>query len=143
MADTASASAVVPAPPSEVFGFLRRPANHAVISGDSSVQGTVTGPEVLGDGDRFGMKMKIGMPYRVTSKVVEFEQDRRIAWCHFSGHRWRWELEPVDGGTKVTETFDLSTAKAPWLLRLAGLPARHQQNLERSVANLAAAFSSR
>lgn len=141
MGDTASASAVVNASPSEVFDFLRRPANHAVISGDSSVKGTVKGPEVLGEGDRFGMSMKIGVPYRVTSKVVEFEHDRRIAWCHFGGHRWRWELEPVDGATKVTETYDQSTAKAPWLLRLAGYPAKHQENLERSVANLAAAFA--
>src|SRR5579875_739032 len=57
--DTVSASAVVDAPPSAVFDFIRRPANHATISGDSSVKGTVSGPETLSLGDRFGMNMKI------------------------------------------------------------------------------------
>ena len=64
-------------------------------------------PEVLGPESRFGMKMSRGVPYRMTSKVVEFDENRVIAWCHFGGHRWRWELEPDGGGaTKVTETFD-------------------------------------
>ena len=38
--DTVSSTAVVDAPPAEVFEFLRRPANHAEISGDGSVRET-------------------------------------------------------------------------------------------------------
>ncbi|MGA8846232.1 MAG: hypothetical protein WB471_06420, partial [Nocardioides sp.] len=34
---------------------------------------------------------------------------RRIAWRHMSPHVWRYELTPTaDGGTTVTETWDLS-----------------------------------
>ena len=139
--DTVSATGVVAASPHEVFEFLRRPANHAALSGDGTVRGVSKGDEVLSDGSKFGMKMKLGVPYRVSSKVVEFEPDRRIAWCHFGGHRWRWELEPVDGGTKVTETFDLSTAKFPPALRLVGYPKRHRDNVAGSVANLIAHFA--
>jgi len=141
-ADTVSATAIVDAPAEVIFDFLRRPANHATISGDRSVRGTVVGPEVLGAGDRFGMSMRIVVPYRVTSKVVEFEDGRRIAWSHFYGHRWRWTLEPVDAGrTRVTETFDLSTAVAPFVLRLTlGLPRNHRGNVAKSVRNLAAHF---
>lgn len=135
--DTVSATTVVPAPPAEVFDFIRRPANHSIISGDDTVKGTTTGPEVLGEGDRFGMSMKLGVPYRVTSQVKEFTHDTKIGWAHFNGHTWRWDLEPTpDGQTSLTETFDLSTAKVPFLLRVAGFPGRHRANVARSVANV-------
>jgi len=139
--DTVSATGIVPATPAAVFDFLRRPANHSELSGDGTVKGSRTGDEELSMDSRFGMKMKVGVPYRVSSKVVEFEQDHLIAWCHFGGHRWRWELEPVDGGTQVTETFDMSTAKFPPALRLAGYPKRHEDNVAESVRNLIAHFS--
>jgi len=135
--DTVSATAVVESTPEEIFEFLRRPANHAVISGDGSVRDTTGGDERLAAGSRFGMKMKIGVPYRVSSKVREFEENRTIAWSHFGGHRWRWVLEPTGAGaTRVTETFDQSTAVFPPGLRLAGFPKRHEANVARSVANL-------
>ena len=141
MADTISASADVAASPHVVFDYVRRPANHAAISGDGTVQGAPKGPEVLGPGDKFGMSMKLGIPYRVTSKVVEFDEDTRIAWCHLGGHRWRWEVEPAGGGARVTLTYDQSTAKFPPLLRLVGYPERHRENVEKSVANVAAHFA--
>jgi uncharacterized protein YndB with AHSA1/START domain len=140
--DTARATAIVDASPEAVFDFLRRPANHVEISGDRSVRGTIAGPESLSAGDRFRMRMRIKVPYRMTSKVVEFEQNRRIAWCHVGGHRWRWELEPAgEGRTRVTETFDLSTAKAPWALRLLRLPKGHERNVAESVRNVADHFA--
>ncbi len=138
--DTVSATGTVAAPAHEVFELLRRPSNHAALSGDGTVRGVATGDEVLTAGSRFGMKMKVGVPYRVTSTVVEFDQDRRLAWAHFGGHRWRWELVAVDEGTRVTETFDMSTAKFPPALRLVGYPKRHRANVEASVTNLIAQF---
>lgn len=140
--DTVSVTAFVAAPPGEVFEYLRRPLNHIEINGGRSVRGTLAGPPVLGPGDRFGMRMRIGLPYRVTSRVVEFEPGQRIAWGHFAGHRWRWDLEPTGGGTMVTETFDQSTARNPLALvyRLISLPKRHRRNIARSVTNLAVHF---
>lgn len=140
---TASATGVIDADPSTVFEFLRRPENHSRLSGDGSVRGSRNEGKVLGPGDRFGMSMKLGLPYVVASKVVEFEQDRLIAWAHFGKHRWRWQLEPTDDGrTRVTETFDMSTAIAPWLLRIAmNLPEGHEQNVRRSVENLQTVFA--
>jgi hypothetical protein len=141
--NSARASTVVDASPEVVFDFLRRPANHSVVSGDHSVRRVISGPEVLGAGDRFGMAMVMGLPYRIHSKVVEFEENRRIAWCHIGGHRWRWELEPAgEGGTKVTETFDMSTSRAPLVLRLIGYPKRHERNLAASLRNVATHFAS-
>ena len=140
---TASATAVVGAPAETIFDYIRRPANHPAISGDGTVRGTVAGPEILGNGDKFGMKMKMGVPYRIRSKVVEFEENRRIAWCHFGGHRWRWELEPLpDGKTRVTETFDMTTSKMPPALRLMGYPKGHRDNVAKSVDHLVTKFGS-
>lgn len=139
--DSVSATGIVPATPEAVFDFLRRPANHSELSGDGTVKEATTGDETLAMGSKFGMKMKVGVPYRVSSKVVEFEEDRLIAWCHFGGHRWRWELEPADGGTQVTETFDMSTAKFPPALRIVGYPKRHEDNVVGSVRNLIAHFA--
>ncbi len=139
--DTVSATGIVSATPEAVFDFLRHPANHSELSGDGTVKAANSGDETLAMGSKFGMKMKVGVPYRVSSKVVEFEQDRLIAWCHFGGHRWRWELEPVEGGTQATETFDMSTAKFPPALRFAGYPKRHEDNVADSVRNLIAHFS--
>lgn len=142
-AKTTSATGLVSATPAAVFDFIRRPANHAIISGDHSVRGVTTGPDVLGPESRFGMKMRRGVPYRMTSRVVEFDEDRVIAWCHLGGHRWRWELEPADDGrTMVTETFDGTTSRAPILLKLMGLPKGHRTNVERSVANVQEHFAS-
>ncbi len=143
--DTVSASAHVDAPPEEVFAFIARPANHPEISGDGSVQGDRHGAEVLtGEGDQFGMNMKMfGLPYRITNTVVEFEPGRKLAWCHPGKHRWRWEVEAAEGGgSTVTETFDLSTSPLKPVMRLFGFPARHQDNVDKSVANVAAHFAS-
>lgn len=135
--DTVSATTVVDAAPDVIFDFLRRPANHTVINGDGTVRDVNGGDECLEEGSSFGMKMKAGLPYRVRSKVKEFEINRTIAWSHFAGHRWRWELEPAgEGATRVTETFDLSTALFPPGLRIAGFPRRHERNVAQSVAHL-------
>jgi uncharacterized protein YndB with AHSA1/START domain len=136
--DRISATAVVAAPPGAVFDYLRRPANHQALSGDGTVTGTLDGPAVLELDSKFGMRMRLGVPYRIHSKVTEFEQDRLIAWRHPGGHVWRWRLEPIDDGraTRVTETFDMSTARFPPALRLFGYPERHRKNVVGSVSKL-------
>ena len=140
-AKNVSATGIVDASPREVFDFIRQPVNHPEISGDDSVRGVAKGPDKLGPESRFGMKMRVGAPYRMSSKVVEFDEDRVIAWSHFGGHRWRWELEPAgERKTKVTETFDASTSRTPFVLRMMGLPKRHLTNVANSVANVVAHF---
>ena len=69
--------------------------------------------------------------------MVEYEEGRRIAWQHFGKHRWRYELEPVEGGTRVTETFDWSTARVPKAIELMGYPAKHVPNMEKTLERLA------
>jgi hypothetical protein len=64
------------------------------------------------------MNMRIGMPYSMVSKVVEYEENKRIAWQprpaypvvnRLAGGRiWRYELEAVPGGTLVRESWDIT-----------------------------------
>lgn len=129
-------TATVHASAGRIFALLTDPAKHPLIDGSGTVLSVrdAPSPERLELGSRFGMDMKFGLPYRVTNKVVEYESDRLIAWCHFAGHRWRWELHPIDEDTtEVTETFDWSTAPAGPLLMLLGYPKR---NLRAMVATL-------
>lgn len=138
-----SATTKVDAPWQEVFDFLARPANHAVMAGTDTVRGALRPEQRLtGKGQRFSMKMRWGVPYLVTSRVVEFEEGRLIAWAHFAKHRWRWEVaDNGDGTSTVTETFDASKAPARATYpRLFGFPEAYQENIDRSVEKVAAAF---
>jgi hypothetical protein len=136
-----SRTAHVPAPPSAIFDLLADPRRHAEIDGSGMVRGGISGPERLGYGDRFAMRMHLVVPYRITNTVVELSEDRRIAWRHFGRHIWRWSLEPDGDGTAVTEEFDWSGALSPRALELAGYPARNAAAIEASLARLVARFS--
>jgi uncharacterized protein YndB with AHSA1/START domain len=139
MSAPVSVSRVVPAPPEVVFAVLADPAQHPAIDGSGTVRAARgAGSTRLTLGARFGMDMRLGLPYRMTNTVVEFDEGRRIAWRHMGGHTWRYELEPVDGGTRVTETFDPTTARAPWLLRLMRASERNRPAMERTLERLAA-----
>jgi hypothetical protein len=105
------------------------------------LQGAVSGPDRLSLGATFGMSMRYGLPYRITNHVVEFEEGRRIAWRHFGRHRWRYELEPVDGGTRVTETFDLSTVPAPLRPVTRFMGRKNAQSIEQTLDRLVEHFS--
>jgi hypothetical protein len=133
-----STSRVIDADRQRIFDVLADPGLHPVIDGSGTVQDVQDGgPERLSEGARFGMSMKLGAPYRILNTVVEFEEGRRIAWRHFHGHRWRYELEDAPaGGTRVTETFDWSTARSKLPLELAGIPKRNLRGMERTLENL-------
>lgn len=129
------------ASPATIFDVLADPARHGEFDGSGMVLDVRKGPARLELGAKFGMDMKFGpMPYRIGNTVVEFEENRRIAWAHFGKHRWRYELAPLDGGsrTRVTETFDWSTALIPKAIELAGYPKKHPANIEASLDRLAA-----
>jgi hypothetical protein len=134
-------SAVVAAPAQEIFDLLADPARHAEIDGSGTVQGSrVGGPERLAPGAKFGMSMKLGVPYRITNEVVEFDEPNVIAWRHVGGHVWRYRLEPDEGGTRVTEEFDYRTAKAPVVLEWTKAPQRNAKAIDATLQRLAEVF---
>lgn len=133
-----SVSRVIPASASTIFAIVDDPSRHPEMDGSGTVKAARVSSRHVQLGDRFGMDMKMGFPYRVASKVVEYERDRLIAWSHFGGHRWRYVLEPTDGGTRVTESFDWSTAKIPAVIELLGFPKKHPRSMEATLERLEA-----
>ena len=121
-----SAEKVVHATPEQVFDLLADPRRHGELDGGGTVQDAYDGPERLSKGAVFGMNMKMGGPYQMTNTVVEFEENRRIAWqprpaigiarALIGGRIWRYELEPVEGGTLVRETWDIRQERIPPLV---------------------------
>lgn len=117
MTDTVSVERLIPAPASEIFALIADPNRHKDIDGSGTVRDARGKVERLRLGSTFGMSMKMGVPYAMESTVIEFEEDRRLAWQTrgptrigklVGGRIWRYELEPTDGGTLVRETWDIS-----------------------------------
>lgn len=113
-----SASIIINAPANEIFEVIARPALHPVIDGSNSVKAVNWGPERLSLGAKFGMKMKIGIRYRITNLVVEYREDELIAWRHLGRWVWRYELKAIaPNQTVVTESFDARPTPFKWWLR--------------------------
>jgi polyketide cyclase/dehydrase/lipid transport protein len=103
-------AAEVNAPAAELFELVANPRRHHELDGGGTVQNAITSPDRLSAGATFSVQMKqYGFPYKITSKVIDFEDGRVVEWRHPLGHSWRWELKPLtENTTLVTETFDYS-----------------------------------
>jgi len=119
--DVETVERVIPAPPEAIFALLVDPARHREIDGSGTVRDPKGQSQRLELGSQFGMSMQMGMPYSMVSTVVEYEQDRLLAWQtrgptplgrFVAGRIWRYELEPTDGGTLVRESWDITHESA-------------------------------
>ena len=102
-----SASIIINAPVTKIFNVVANPMLHSVIDGSNSVRSVIKGPTRLALGSKFGMNMEIGIKYRITNTVVEFEENKLIAWRHLGRWIWRYEFKEISPTqTVVTESFD-------------------------------------
>jgi hypothetical protein len=132
----------VAASPEQIFQLLSDPSKHTLIDGSGTVKGSSDDlPERLEMGSKFGMKMKLGISYRITNTVVEFDEPNQIGWRHMGGHIWRYKLEAVEGGTEVTEEFDWGPAHAGFAYPLMGYPERNRRAIEETFDRLVAHFA--
>jgi uncharacterized protein YndB with AHSA1/START domain len=130
--DVETVERVIPAPADRIFALLADPRRHREIDGSGTVRDPKSPPAKLELGSKFGMSMRFGIPYSMVSTVIEYEGDRRIAWqtrppgrlpAMLGGGRiWRYELEPVAGGTLVRESWDISQEVVKAVVR----PARRK-----------------
>ncbi|MCU1497266.1 MAG: Polyketide cyclase/dehydrase [Acidimicrobiales bacterium] len=147
--DVVTVERLIPAEASAIFEYLAHPSRHQEIDGSGTVR-DAKGPgkdDRLSLGSTFGMSMKMGMPYSMASKIIEFEEDRRIAWQTrgpgaigglVGGRIWRYELEPVEGGTLVKESWDISQ-ESPFtkpLVRMGG--TKTAENMRATLARIEA-----
>jgi hypothetical protein len=139
--DQISDSITIDAPPGVVFAILAAPRHHTRIDGSGSVGSVIAGPDrITGEGQTFTVRMRLfGIPYVIRNRVVEFEQDRLIAWRHFSPNRWRYQLTSTgDGGTRVTETFDWTRANrlTAAVVERTGFPERNRRGISGTLVRL-------
>ena len=114
-----SARIIIQAPASTIFEILSNPRRHKEIDGSQTITENISGPTELVLGSKFGMKMHLGIDYRILNTVVEYKKDELIAWRHLGRWRWRYELLSLaNGSTQVTESFDASKAPSLSLLWL-------------------------
>lgn len=135
--DHVSVERLIPAPAEAIFALIADPARHRDIDGSGTVRDAKPGASRLTKGSTFGMSMKWGVPYSMSNTVVEYDENRLLAWQTrgpgaigkvLGGRIWRYELEPAEGGTLVRETWDISQEAAftkPGVKRLADTTAKN------------------
>lgn len=132
----------ISADPSTIFAILSDASRHSEIDGSGTVREARGSREPLSLGSVFGMSMKMGLPYTTKNTVIEHEPDRRIAWQTtglggvIGGRIWRYELEPVEGGTRVRESWDITqeTALFKPLVRMGG--SKSKKNMEATLERI-------
>ena len=148
-ADVLTVERVIGAPASKIFGLLADPSRHSDIDGSGTVRGAKDSSQVLTLGSKFAMAMRAAVPYSMVNEVIEFEPDRVIAWqtrpaltplgLFIGGRIWRYELEPVAGGTRVRESWDISEERVKAVVR----PLRRQtrKSMEATLGRIEAVLT--
>jgi hypothetical protein len=134
----------VAAPAGELFDLVADPHRHYELDGSGTVHPKVKGPHRLSEGAKFTVAMSMHrVPYRITSRVTEYDEDRVIEWRHPMGHRWRWEFTTIGPElTEVTETFDYSDAGATGkMYELFRFPASNAKGIRATLTQLRARYS--
>ena len=95
--------------------------------------------------------MKMGVRYSTVNTVVEFEENRRIAWQtgpkgklepYVAGRIWRYELESRGDRTLVRESWDITGDHQRVLLRLGDIYSKKtRRDMELTLARLDALLS--
>jgi uncharacterized protein YndB with AHSA1/START domain len=143
--DVVTVERLIPSAPEPIFDLLADPRHHRDIDGSGTVQGARGEPARLALGSRFGMSMRLGIPYSMESSVIEYEENRRLAWQtrgptvfgRFVGGRiWRYELEPVEGGTLVRESWDISHESPLTKPLVRPAAATTRKNMEATLARI-------
>jgi hypothetical protein len=151
--DVVTVERVIPVPADRIFALLSDAGRHKELDGSGTLQGLKAEPDPLSLGSEFGMRMRAyGVPYRMKNRVIEFEQDRRIAWQTLpdypltehiaAGRIWRYELEPVDGGTLVRESWDISQEKPLTKPMVRGLGPKTKADMARTLERIEELLSS-
>lgn len=116
----------IAAAPGDIFAIVSDPKGHVQIDASGMLMSS-TGAPATKVGDTFTIHMDrealndypLGL-YDVTVEIVTYEQDLEIAWTIKGriepqiGHVYGYRLEPIDGGTLVTQYYDWSGIHEQW-----------------------------
>lgn len=137
-------AAEVNAPAADLFEIVADPRRHHELDGGGTVQNTISGPDRLSADAKFSVQMKQGgVPYKITSKVIDFVDGSVVEWQHPLGHSWRWEFKPLTESTAlVTETIDYSRLGGAKVsgLKLFGALKHNASAIEATLRQLQAKY---
>lgn len=151
------AERTVRATPQEVFDLLADPSRHHLTEPTDWVRGSLEAdPAPLTEvGQVFGIEMfavAAGGRYEMHNLVTALEPDRVIAWepsqyspegaLEGGGWFWRYDLEPVDCGTRVRLTYDWAATPPEIAAEIGGLPSVDTGHMAQSLDGLARAVES-
>ena len=139
----------IDAPTQDVFDVLSNPEHHPEIDGSGFVISDEKTDRITGTGQVFRMNMTgdhMGGDYQTDNTVTGYDPNHLLAWqtapadTDPPGWEWTWELTAQGSdATDVRLTYDWSKVTDPELLKKVSFPFVSQQQLEDSLANLAAA----
>ncbi len=137
-----SASREIAASAEKIFALIADPSRQPAWDGNNNLAEAEAGQRIKAVGEVFTMRLRMGSIRE--NHVVDFEEERRIAWKPAEvgkeppGHLWRWELQPLGSSrTLVTHTYDWSELTDP--NRLPRARATTPEKLRASLDRLAAA----
>jgi hypothetical protein len=127
-------SRAIAAEPAAIFAILRDPSGHVAIDASGMLM-WASGLPAGAVGDTFVMHMDrdalrdvdLG-EYQVTVVFVTYDEDREIAWTvgrtadERFGHVYGYRLDPIPGGTLVTQYYDWSQISGPLKERFPIVP---------------------
>jgi uncharacterized protein YndB with AHSA1/START domain len=146
MSDVVTVQRVIPASPEAIFAVISDPRRHQEFDGSGTVRQAKKVPPKLELGATFGMDMRLGVPYSMVSRVIEYDENRRLAWQTVppypladrlaGGRIWRYELEPAEGGTLVRESWDITHERPLTKPMVRQASAKTRKNMEATLARL-------
>ncbi|MCD1286025.1 SRPBCC family protein [Brevibacterium sp. GP-SGM9] len=146
-----SATRTIDAANEDIFDVLSNPERHAEIDGSDMVVSDDKTDRITAVGQVFTMNMhwdKMGGDYKTDNHVVGYDENKLLAWTTApsgqepDGWEWVWELTPQGSdSTEVTITYDWSSVTDKDVLKQVSFPVVSEEDLESSLANLAAAVS--
>ena len=142
-------SRVIHAPAAEIFDLLSNPDRHADFDGSGFIRSADKPQRIEAVGDVFRMNMEgdhMGGEYQTDNVVSGFQPAKLIAWkpapagTEPPGWEWLYELTSEgSGSTEVSLTYDWSAVTDKAILKKITFPLVSQDQLEGSLASLAAA----
>lgn len=143
----------IPASADAIFNLLTNPDRHTEFDGSGFLRSAEKPQRISGTGDVFRMNMSgehMGGDYQTDNTVTGFDHNKLIAWktapagTEPPGWEWMYELAPQGpDATDVTLTYDWSKVTDPDLLKMVKFPLVSKDQLDGSLASLAAAVESR